>query len=331
MSEAKIIFNFEGRDLTIQCSQEDKIKDICQKCATKIESNINSLLFLYGGNKMNMEIRFKEQANSMDIDKKEMRVLVYKKENEDFICPHCNTKIKLNTEKIDDIILSINNLKNTINGIKLNIDNIIKLSTNDNISTQLNNINIVLRTIIDDFNKNKDKLINLLNENNYNELDEINNTIINKELKYNNGRYVGQVVNGKREGKGIFYNNNGGKYEGDFKNDKADGKGILYFNIGERYEGNFKNDKREGKGIYYYNDGARYEGDWKNDKKEGKGIYYFKNGNRFEGEFKNNNLEGKGIYYYYNGDREIGDWKDGKKIGKHVIFTENGEVKTENY
>ena len=50
MSEAKIIFNFEGRDLTIQCSPEDKIKDICQKCATKIDSNINSLIFLYGGN-----------------------------------------------------------------------------------------------------------------------------------------------------------------------------------------------------------------------------------------------------------------------------------------
>ena len=40
-----------------------------------------------------MEIRFKEQTNSMDIDKKEMRVLVYKKENEDFTCPHCNNKI----------------------------------------------------------------------------------------------------------------------------------------------------------------------------------------------------------------------------------------------
>ena len=37
MSEAKIIFNFEGSDITIQCSTEDKIKDICQKFATKIE------------------------------------------------------------------------------------------------------------------------------------------------------------------------------------------------------------------------------------------------------------------------------------------------------
>ena len=153
MSEAKIIFNFEGIDITIQCSIEDKIKDICQKFATKIESNINSLLFLYGGNKMNMELKFKEQANLMDINNNVMKVLVYKNENDDIKCPHCNKKIKL--EKIDEIILINNNIKDTINGIKLNIDNIIKLCPN-NISIQLKNINIVLNTIIEDINKSNE-------------------------------------------------------------------------------------------------------------------------------------------------------------------------------
>ena len=98
-SEAKIIFNYEGKDISIQCSIEDKIKDICQKYVTKIESNINSLLFLYGGNQINMELKFKEQANSMDINNNEMNVLVYKRENDDFTCPHYNNKIKLNIEK----------------------------------------------------------------------------------------------------------------------------------------------------------------------------------------------------------------------------------------
>ncbi len=85
---------------------------------------------------MNMELKFKEQASSMDINNKEMNVLVYKNENDDdFICPHCNKKIKL--EKIDEIILINNNIKDTINGIKLNIDNIIKLSKDNNISFQL--------------------------------------------------------------------------------------------------------------------------------------------------------------------------------------------------
>ena len=141
--EAKIIFSFNGIEVHIQCTLEDKINDICKKYATKIDNNINSLLFLYGGNQMNMELKFKEQASSMDINNKEMNVLVYKNENDDdFICPHCNKKIKL--EKIDEIILINNNIKDTINGIKLNIDNIIKLSKDNNISFQLKNINIIV-------------------------------------------------------------------------------------------------------------------------------------------------------------------------------------------
>ena len=162
MSEAKIIFNLEGIKMTIQCSQEDKIKDICQKYATKINSNINSLLFLYGGNQINMELKFKEQANSMDINNNEMNVLVYKRENDDFTCPHCNNKIKLNTEKIDNIILSNNNIKDIINSIKFNIDNIIRISTNNTITIQLKSINMLLKDLNEDINKNNENLKNLL-------------------------------------------------------------------------------------------------------------------------------------------------------------------------
>ena len=252
MSEAKIIFNLDGIDITIQCSIEDKIKDICQKYVTKIESNINSLIFLYGGNQINMELKFKEQANLMDINRNEMKVLVYKKENDDITCPYCNKKIKL--EKIDDIILSNNNIKDTINGIKLNIDNIIKLSNNNNISIQLKNINFLLNGVNEDINKNNTKLKNLLKENIINN-NLYNNTIINKEIKYNNGRYVGQVVNDKKEGKGIRYWNDGARYEGDFKNDKFEGKGIFYYNNGDREMGNYFNDEKIGKHIILTKDG----------------------------------------------------------------------------
>ena len=41
------------------------------------------------------------------------------------------------------------------------------------------------------------------------------NNIKNMEIKYDNGRYVGQVVNGLKEGKGIVYYNDGDRYEGD--------------------------------------------------------------------------------------------------------------------
>ena len=164
MSEAKIIFTLDGINLTIQCTLEDKIKDICQKYSTKIDNKINTLIFLYGGCQMNMELKFKEQANSIDKNNKEMRVLVYKKENEDFMCPNCGVKINLNKNKINDIILCNNKLKESINGIKFNIENLINISTNNIISSQLKNINVIINAINEDINRNNDRLTSLFNE-----------------------------------------------------------------------------------------------------------------------------------------------------------------------
>ena len=40
---AKVVFIFNGVKTTIQCQKEDKMIQICQKFATKIDANINSL------------------------------------------------------------------------------------------------------------------------------------------------------------------------------------------------------------------------------------------------------------------------------------------------
>ena len=165
MIGANTIFTLEGVSLTIQCTENDIMKDICQKYANKIERNINSLVFLYGGNRINFESKFKEQANSIDRDNKKMSVLVYKNENDEFICPKCGEKIKLNSEKIDEIIESNKNIQDVINGIKFNIENTIKISTINAINIQLKNINLLLNTITEDIKKNNEKLNSLLNDN----------------------------------------------------------------------------------------------------------------------------------------------------------------------
>ena len=100
-----------------------------------------------------------------------------------------------------------------------------------------------------------------------------------QELKTENGRYYGQVVNGLREGKGTYYLDKepfkGDRYDGEWKNDKRDGKGIEYFHNGDKYEGDWRNGKFEGKGVYYYyNSGNRYKGDFKDGEREGKGIMF---------------------------------------------------------
>ena len=110
MSEAKVIFNYEQSILTIQCSSEDKMRDICERYSTKVGIHMNLLMFLYGGNQLNLELKFKEQANSFDKSSKEMNVIVIKNDLDSFTCPNCGEKIKLNTEKIDEIISSNNSI-----------------------------------------------------------------------------------------------------------------------------------------------------------------------------------------------------------------------------
>ena len=130
--------------------------------------------------------------------------------------------------------------------------------TKDNLIIKtLGNIMIKMNNIINENKKNTELIRNIISKlyiqmkqlnNKFNDI-KINN---NQELQCENGRYVGKVVNGLREGRGIYYVNNGDRYEGEWKILKRDGRGIEYFHDGNRYEGDFKNGKMEGKGIYYY-------------------------------------------------------------------------------
>ena len=53
MAEARFIY--DGQDIVIQCNKNQKMRDICTNLSTKINVGINSLIFLYGGTKLNME------------------------------------------------------------------------------------------------------------------------------------------------------------------------------------------------------------------------------------------------------------------------------------
>ena len=135
-----------------------------------------------------------------------------------------------NSNNNNNILLEI---VKELNQIKEDIDNNLTIQKLGNIIDKINYIINENKINFDLIEKDKPSL------NNKN----------NQEIKYDNGRYVGQVVNGLKEGKGIFYFNNGSRYEGEYKNDKREGKGIKYHKNGDRYEGEYKNDKPEGKGI----------------------------------------------------------------------------------
>ena len=84
----KVIFSFNGFKITIHCLKEDKMKSICKQFASKINIDINSIFILYGGNKLNMELTFK-QITQLD----EINILVFQYDNNEFICPKYGEKI----------------------------------------------------------------------------------------------------------------------------------------------------------------------------------------------------------------------------------------------
>ena len=115
MSEASILFTLDGVNLTLQCKTEDKMKDICKSYSTKINKNMDSLLFLYEENKVNFDLSFKEQTNVMDRNNHKMKIMVSEYDGKN------NQKLNMVNEDIKIINEKIKNLLNdSINDEKIN-------------------------------------------------------------------------------------------------------------------------------------------------------------------------------------------------------------------
>ena len=84
--------------------------------------------------------------------------------------------------------------------------------------------------------------------------------------EYANGTFEGQIINGKRNGKGIMNYKTGDVYQGEYLNDRKEGMGIYISIDGYKYEGEFKKGLRDGKGKIKYKNGDKYDGMWKSDK-----------------------------------------------------------------
>ena len=133
---AKVKFSLEEVSIKVECNKEEKMKDICQRFAKEINKNINSLLFLYEGNKFNLELSYKEVVNALDEKKNEMNILAYNRKNNINISHKYDDKLNIMKEDIEKFnnkiidIVSENNIdiikgKSNINE-KQNIKNIIR-------------------------------------------------------------------------------------------------------------------------------------------------------------------------------------------------------------
>lgn len=77
----------------------------------------------------------------------------------------------------------------------------------------------------------------------------------------------------------------GSIYKGNMVNSRKEGRGVFVWNTGERYDGEFKSCLRDGYGEYHYVDGTVFKGYWKNDLEHGPGKLE-KNGEIEEGEWE---------------------------------------------
>jgi len=157
-----------------------------------------------------------------------------------------------------------------------------------------NKVKYIGNFFVDDIPNGKGKMINLMD----------------------GSEYEGDVVQGKKEGKGILKFKDGTIYEGEFKDDDFNGNGILKYNNGRKYEGNFKEGKMDGNGKFIWEDGKTYIGSYVNDKKHGQGKLIYNNDKYYEGSWVNNKQHGEGTLYL-NGKILKGQFRFGKIITKN--------------
>ena len=122
MSEVE--FNYNGIKTIIQCKSNEKMKNICQHFANKIQINKNEIYFSYDGKAgihFNEELTFEEMINKEDKKRNKMSILVYKNEfvgneeendiikSKEIICPKCRENIRMD---ISEYKIVLNECKN---------------------------------------------------------------------------------------------------------------------------------------------------------------------------------------------------------------------------
>ena len=106
------------------------------------------------------------------------------------------------------------------------------------------------------------------------------------------------------QGKGTFTGTNGNKFEyiGELKDGKPNGKGKAIWPNGDAYEGEWKDGKMHGRGKITWYNGNVYEGEWRDGKRHGHGKKTWLNGDAYEGEWKDGKMHGRGKITWYNGN-----------------------------
>ena len=99
----KIIFNYEGNNVTILSNSNDKIKKSIESLLNKINIESKNLYFLDNGKLLDTDLTINQISNSDDKNREEMFILVQdisnstikirKPKTKEVICPTCKENI----------------------------------------------------------------------------------------------------------------------------------------------------------------------------------------------------------------------------------------------
>ena len=119
-----VYFVFEGKDINIQCKEDEKMKIIFNKFIEKINVDITSVYFMYSGNIIrNDELSLGEIINEIDKARNQIKIIVSKKDTDipnlsfekskEIICPECKESafIYFNNYKISFKCKNVHELK----------------------------------------------------------------------------------------------------------------------------------------------------------------------------------------------------------------------------
>ena len=339
MVEAKVNFTLDDTNLTIECSKEDKMEDICQKYATKKGKNLESLLFLQEGKQINLQLSFKDQVSALGNNNNEMNIFVYLIVNGKIVLSKYEKQNQLNKKKIEELIKYNKEINDIIEGINLKIGDIIEISRKNSKNVQIQDLEDIQNICQKIYLNNKS--INLLSDENDNIYYNTNNNMMDNKINLNNKILIKDIksetiiqkifsfVDEKVKLKEIKYNKNLQNINGIKINDYkyfsgryiVSDAGIVQEYLGKNdsllFKGEYLNGKRWNGYTREYHDNGRlkFEGMHINGQINGIGKEYNIFGKLcFEGEYLNGKRHGKG--------REIGMFKfegeylNGKRNGK---------------
>ncbi len=148
------------------------------------------------------------------------------------------------------------------------------------------------------------------------------------EVTYPDGaRYVGPMVDGKREGRGMLTLHNGETYEGDFVANLFEGRGTFRYITGAVYQGSFEAHYPQGVGSMAYLDGTRYEGHWALGKRNGTGTLLTTEGWQYTCEWKDDaEVDGRARVEWPSGDVFEGYCVRGVPSGTGRMVFASGDV-----